>query len=244
MYNNLVKFGLSASDLMDAHHGVMKKNMDIENSERTDHYSFLSDKHWITDPVQAFFMSRPRKALFGMAMKHQPGKILDVCCGTGVMASRFTSIGVETTGVDSSPSMLKQATEKSRLTYSLLMDASLMAFEKEFDAAYINLAIHELAPDLRDKVWQRMLRAVRVGGVIIAMDLNAPKYSSFPSRFWQSFFELDERNFLKTNPEHYHNYREFMSMGGVCEWVKARSSKIEDEKYFFNGNIAVLSAIV
>lgn len=210
----------------------------------TDHYSFLSGKHWVTDPVQAVFMYRPRKALFRLVAKHKPERILDVCCGTGVMANKFTSIGLETTGVDSSESMLKQAKEKSRITYIQLKDASLMEFNKEFDAAYINLAIHEMAPEIRERVWQKMLQAVRAGGVIVAMDLNAPKSLSFPSRFWRGFFELDERNFLKFNPEHYHNYCEFIDNGGLYEWMKRNTTNIEEEEYFFHGNIAVISTIV
>lgn len=210
----------------------------------TDHYSFLSGKHWITDPVQAVFMFGPRKALFRMVAKHKPERILDVCCGTGVMANKFTSIGIETTGVDSSQSMLKQAKEKSRITHIHLMDASLMEFNKEFDVAYINLAIHEMSAELRERVWQRMFEAVRDGGVIIAMDLNVPKSQSFPSRFWRGFFELDERNFLKSNPAHYHNYCEFIDNGGLSEWMKLNTSNIAEEAYYFHGNIAVISTVV
>lgn len=147
-------------------------------------------------------------------------------------------------GIDSSRTMLSQAEKKGRITRSQLMDASQMEFHKEFDVAYINLAIHEMAPDLREVVWQKMVQAVRDGGVVAIMDLNAPQKHTARSRFWQGFFELDERNFLRTNPEHYSNYCEFIKNGGLHSWMKPRVTKLESEKYFFAGNIGVLSAIV
>lgn len=218
--------------------------MNDDSDTQTDYYSFLSDKHWIADPIQALFMSRPRKALFRAIMKHSPKSVLDVCCGTGAITNRFTSRGIETTGIDSSKSMLARAEQQERLSHARLMDATRMTFQQEFDAAYINLAIHEMSPAVRDQVWQAMTRAVRPGGVIAVMDLNSPDRDTRLSRFWHNFFELDERNFLRTNPDHYANYSEFISNGGLRHWMMQRTSTLDTERYFFAGNIAVLSAIV
>ena len=189
-------------------------------------------------------MAGPRRALFREIMQHKPKKVLDVCCGTGGMAKRFTSRDIKTIGIDSSRSMLGRAERKGRVTRAWLMDASQMEFDKEFDAAYINLAIHEMAPGLREQVWQKMVQAVRDGGLVAVMDLNAPQKGTRRSRFWHAFFELDERNFLRTHPEHYSNYCEFIQTGGLHGWMKQRVSKLNSEKYFFAGNIGVLSAIV
>ena len=218
--------------------------MTVEHNKETDYYSFLSGKHWITDPIQALFMSGPRKALFKMITEHNPKRLLDICCGTGGMAKQFTSVGIETMGIDSSKTMLKRAEIKARITHAQLMDASRMEFNKEFDVAYINLAIHEMAADMRELVWQKMLQAVRDGGMVAVMDLNAPQEDTTVSRFWQRFFELDERNFLRTNPDHYNNYCEFMKNGGLYNWMNQKVERLESEKYFFAGNIAVISVIV
>jgi ubiquinone/menaquinone biosynthesis C-methylase UbiE len=215
-----------------------------ENNENHDYYSFLSGKHWIADPIQALFMRGARKALFGMIVEHKPKSVLDVCCGTGGMAKRFTSVGIETTGVDSSQTMLHHAEKKKRITHAYLINASQMKFNEEFDAAYINLAIHEMSPDMRDLVWQKMCQSVRKGGVVAVMDLNLPKNNTKSSRFWRGFFELDERNFLRTNPKHYDNYCEFIKAGGVRSWMTKRVTKLEAERYYFSENIAVLSAII
>jgi len=214
------------------------------SDKQIDYYSFLSNKHWIADPVQAAFMSGPRRALFRTIMKHKPNRVLDVCCGSGAMAKQFIFHGIETIGIDSSSTMLCRAEQKGRLTRALLMDAGQIDFNKEFDAAYINLAIHEMEPDMREQVWRKMVQSVRVGGVIGVMDINAPQKDSRRSRFWRSFFELDERNFLRTNPKHYANYLEFVQNGGIRSWMNQRVAKLESEQYFFAGNIGVLSALV
>ena len=216
----------------------------MNDDKHADHYSFLSDKHWIADPVQAVFMSGPRKALFRAIMKQKPKKVLDVCCGTGVMANWFASRGIETIGIDSSQTMLGRAERKGRITRAKLMDAGQMEFDKEFYGAYINLAIYEMAPELRERVWQKMVQAVRDGGIVTVMDLNAPQKDARFSRFWRGFFELDERNFLRTNPAHYSNYCEFIQNGGLESWMTQRVTKLDSEKYFFAGNIGVLSAVV
>lgn len=157
--------------------------MNDDSDTQTDHYSFLSDKHWLADPIQAIFMSGPRKALFRAILKQKPKNVLDVCCGTGAMANWFTSRGIATIGIDSSRTMLGRAERKGRITRAWLMNAGQMEFDKEFDAAYINLAIHEMAPVLREQVWQKMVQAVRDGGIVTVMDLNTPQKDTRLSRF-------------------------------------------------------------
>lgn len=216
----------------------------MQDEQAMDYYRFLAGKQWIADPIQALFMSAPRRALFRAVMQHRPKRVLDVCCGSGAMTARFTKRGIHTVGVDASQTMLERAKAKQRLSEARLMDATQMNFDREFDAAYINIAIHEMAPEIRDTVWNNMLRAVRDGGVIAVMDLNAPPRLNGLAKFWHRFFELDERNFLQTNPEHYANYREFIEHGGIHAWMSSRVDRLSDEKYFFSANLAVLTSIV
>jgi len=211
------------------------------HTTETDHYRFLAGKHWLTDPIQGLFMSRPRKALIGQIKALNPQRVLDVCCGSGDIARHFTRAGIETTGVDSSDSMLQRAREKRRINHIHKLDVTQMDFHKEFDVAYVSLAIHEMSADTREQVWKKMLQAVRDGGTIIVLDFSVAKKKRFWSRFWSGFTELDEKSFLKTNPPHYYNYKEFMSNGGVYDWLLQCAGKIDKAETFFADTLAVLS---
>ena len=46
--------------------------------------------------------------------KHKPRSVLELCCGTGTSAAMFAEKGMEVTGVDGSPEMLKQAIKKAK----------------------------------------------------------------------------------------------------------------------------------
>ena len=70
----------------------------------------------------------------------RPKKVLDVCCGTGVMAEMLAREGLEVTGVDLSQPMIDEARRKAArkrldLRYEC-QDAASMELNEEFDAAY------------------------------------------------------------------------------------------------------------
>ncbi|PKK83354.1 MAG: hypothetical protein CVT49_09135 [candidate division Zixibacteria bacterium HGW-Zixibacteria-1] len=45
---------------------------------------------------------------------HDPQNVLEICCGTGTAATMFAERGLEVTGVDGSPEMLKAAQKKAK----------------------------------------------------------------------------------------------------------------------------------
>lgn len=186
----------------------------------------------------------PRRGVVQILKNRGFRRILDVCCGAGSLSSRLASAGFEVIGVDSSPTMLNRARRKRRAVELLLLDATEMFFEHEFDAAIISLALHEMTPDVRERVWQKMHGATRSGGLLIALDFTLSKRTSMRSRLFSSFIERGERNFLKSNPAHYANYREFMQSGGLCEWVRHRKGEIEEERYYWSGNVVVIAVAV
>lgn len=218
--------------------------MDKGEDTQSDHYSFLAGKHWLTDPVQGLFMSGPRRSLIRQIKALNPQRVLDVCCGSGDITRHLTRAGIETTGVDNSESMLRRARQKTRISHIHKLDVTEMDFHKEFDVAYISLAIHEMAPEVREQVWQKMLQAVRDGGTIFVVDFSIAGVERFWSRFWSGFTELDEKNFLKSNPPHYHNYKEFMQHGGVHEWLLQRMGRIDKAETFFADTMAVLAVTI
>ena len=91
----------------------------------------------------------------------QPGeRILDVGCGDGVLTKKIAARGATVTGIDSSLDMVRAAHANG--VDALVVDAADMNFEREFDAAFSNAALHWM----RDKeaVAGGVFRALKGGG--------------------------------------------------------------------------------
>lgn len=71
----------------------------------------------------------------------QPGeRILDVGCGEGALTRRIIERGAQAVGIDNSPSMVEAACTAG--LDARLLDAAAMSFDREFDAAFSNAALH------------------------------------------------------------------------------------------------------
>jgi trans-aconitate methyltransferase len=92
----------------------------------------------------------------------QPGeRILDVGCGDGVLSQKILEAGATVVGVDASQNMLAAA--KQRGIDARLVDASNLAFQCEFDAAFSNAALHWMKRD-PDAVLKGVRRALKPNG--------------------------------------------------------------------------------
>jgi SAM-dependent methyltransferase len=129
--------------------------------------------------------------------------------------------GIEAVGVDASPTMLARARRVAPGATVLEAESSRLPFAAEFDAATITLALHEMAPQARRETWQAMRRAVRPGGLLVALDYDPPG-SGWLSRRVARSIERDERSFQRFDPAHYDNFREFMAGGGLGAWLAAQ----------------------
>ena len=91
----------------------------------------------------------------------KPGeRILDVGCGEGTLSMKIIDRGAEVVGVDNSPEMVEAARETG--VYAELLDAADMQFEREFDAAFSNAALHWMLD--KDRVASAIFNALRLGG--------------------------------------------------------------------------------
>lgn len=69
-----------------------------------------------------------------------PDTLLDVCCGTGIVAEMLVDKGYDVTGFDLSPAMIAEARKKAqhnrRETEYIVADASTLNLGRQFDGAY------------------------------------------------------------------------------------------------------------
>jgi ubiquinone/menaquinone biosynthesis C-methylase UbiE len=72
-------------------------------------------------------------------------KVLDVCCGTGVVTAAATARGAQTIGYDFSPAMLKQGRQRHpRLRFDEGDAEALPYADQQFDAVVSNFGVHHV----------------------------------------------------------------------------------------------------
>ena len=91
----------------------------------------------------------------------KPGeRILDVGCGDGALSLKIIDRGAEVVGVDNSPELVEAA--RAAGVYAELMDAADMEFDRQFDAAFSNAALHWMLD--KERVAGAIFNALRLGG--------------------------------------------------------------------------------
>ena len=88
-------------------------------------------------------------------------RILDLGCGNGVLSEKIREAGATVVGVDGSPDMVDAA--RHRGIDARLIDATDLAFDAEFDAAFSNAALHWMKRD-PDAVLCGVRRSLKPGG--------------------------------------------------------------------------------
>jgi SAM-dependent methyltransferase len=102
------------------------------------------------------------------------GKVLDVGCGTGVVASRLADNGYEVTGVDPSAGMLAHLTRRDPRVTATQGSATDLPFEdRTFDLTMCVAVMHHIAdPAAVHEALGEMVRVTRPGGLVLVWDHN------------------------------------------------------------------------
>jgi demethylmenaquinone methyltransferase/2-methoxy-6-polyprenyl-1,4-benzoquinol methylase len=129
--------------------------------------------------LQSFGMHRAwKRRLVGMAEVKPTDRALDVCCGTGDIATALARAGAETTGLDFSKAMLKVAADRNLKTQIanlkfLTGDAQNLPFDDNmFDIVTVGYGLRNLSS------WQRgleeMHRIARPDARILVLEFGKP----------------------------------------------------------------------
>jgi len=102
------------------------------------------------------------------------GTVLDVGCGTGVVASRLADSGYTVSGVDPSAGMLEHLRERDPRVTAEQGSATALPFEDgSFDLTMCVAVMHHIAePEAVTQSLAEMVRVTRPGGLILVWDHN------------------------------------------------------------------------
>lgn len=125
-------------------------------------------------PIEVLEHYNKRRAAF-ITSRTRPGSaILDVGCGTGVLAERLLREGFDVTGVDPFDAMLAKMRERDPRLKTVHAPGQHMPFEDNtFDLAYCVAVMHHVADpnDVHDTLVE-MVRVVKPGGHVLVWDHN------------------------------------------------------------------------
>ncbi|HRV61117.1 MAG: methyltransferase domain-containing protein [Solirubrobacterales bacterium] len=102
------------------------------------------------------------------------GKVLDVGCGTGVVAGRLAEAGYEVTGVDPSAGMLRYVEEHAPGVTAIEGSATDLPFEDgTFDLTMCVAVLHHIIePEAVHQSLVEMVRVTKPGGLVLVWDHN------------------------------------------------------------------------
>lgn len=95
------------------------------------------------------------------------GAVVDIGCGTGLLAQRFKALGWEVTGVDASPAMLRRALRCGRVSTARRAEADSTGLGSACaECVLVSNVLHLV--DSPDAVLSEAARLVRPGGALLA----------------------------------------------------------------------------
>jgi ubiquinone/menaquinone biosynthesis C-methylase UbiE len=177
-----------------------------------------------------------RRRIVAMAEVRQGMKVLEVACGTGAQAVRFKKAGADFTGVDLSAAMLEVAGRK-KLECLHADGTNLPLPDAVFDLSTISLALHEVDPEIRQRIVEEMVRVTKPGGILLLADYAASARKDPYSRLAGATIHLVEK---MVGGSHYSNYQVFMASGALDAFTRPFGLEPAGEQRIFGGNIALL----
>ncbi len=200
---------------------------------RPDRYAALA--RWY-DAATTLPLRRARAELARLCRERGYAALLDIGCGTGLLAFELHRRGFSVTGVDVSPSMLGVAAGRGRgRGVALVRGALPLPFAPaSFDAAILSLVLHES----EDEPCALLAEALRVAPVCLVLEWRMPERNlDLPV---QPLVRAVER---LAGRAHYERFRQFAG-GGYLHGAAGRArARVTAEKPLMGGAM-VLAEVV
>lgn len=162
-------------------------------------FNRIADKYDVMNSLMSFGMDKRWRKRVVEVVQAEPGmKILDVCCGTGMLtrelSKKVTSSG-QVIGLDFSEKMLDEAWRNinslpGKENIKLLQgDALNLPFENDFfSGATIGWGLRNLHSSRLGI--QEMTRVVKPGSMIVSIDMGKPSMPLFKEGYWLYFEKI------------------------------------------------------
>ncbi|HTO92571.1 MAG TPA: class I SAM-dependent methyltransferase [Candidatus Sulfotelmatobacter sp.] len=132
-------------------------------------FKAMQKQSWVHFAPLATFTTPPAARLVRFAGVKEGQRVLDVACGTGVVALTAARVGARVTGADLTPELLAQARENSKITGLEVdwheADVEKLPFENQRFDVVLSQYGHMFAPR-PDVAIGEMLRVLKPGGTI------------------------------------------------------------------------------
>ncbi|MEO6391631.1 MAG: methyltransferase domain-containing protein [Pyrinomonadaceae bacterium] len=152
-----------------------------------DDFAWFYDRHWVTEVGEHFFSAVDQLLLPNLS----PGaEILDLCCGTGHLASDLNDRGYRVIGIDSSKEMLRLARVHAPKAEFVEADARSYPSTRQVDAVtcVFDSINHFLKIADAELVFRTARQALKPGGQFL-FDVNTePAFS----QHWEQYYAIVE----------------------------------------------------
>lgn len=183
----------------------------------------------VYDPLLHPFLHPIRKKTAAIIEKKAPGRILDICCGTGNQLKYLKKRGFQRMeGIDISLSMLNQAGKGDTAVNCSAGDASAMPFNgDQFDLGIISFALHEKPKEIARTIIEEAKRVIKPGGSLMIVDYALDNTVHPLIRMMVNIIER------MAGKEHFRFFRKYVGYGGMDRLLD--KSAITEEHYFHFG---------
>lgn len=151
-------------------------------------------------------------------------RVLDVGCGTGIVANAIAPFVESVVGLDSSSAMLQRADSAENIRYVLgdILDPPMLP--GKFDKVVARLVFHHITTDTQ-RAMDQCYRLLRRGGTMILSEGVPP--SDRTKDYYSKIIKLKEHRIVFTETDLYALMREsgFEDVAGKTIWQKGMSVK-------------------
>lgn len=180
------------------------------------------------DPLLGSLLRPVHRAMLD-ALPTASQTVLDLCCGTGLLAGMAAQAGKQPTGLDLSPAMLDVARNKHPGLGFIRGDATSLPFpDHAFDAATICFALHEKPLAVAEDMLAQARRVTRPDGRILVADYRVTQSAPFTGLLIRLVERLAGR-------DHFRHFTEYMRAGGTHALLDRTGLIGTEEQVFHHG---------